>query len=398
LVRGNRYGTSVALVALVVLAGCSDLGKLADLPARTDPADVPSVRSETTVPFYSSAVELAATAAREALVAQNLPGLSIAVAVGGKEVWAEGFGWADLSTGSVMTPETRLRVGDLAMPVTSAAVGLLIERGLLDLDAPIQNYVSFPAKPWPITTRQLMAQAAGIRDLDEENELLHGRTCTDDAQRLAVFQSDALTFEPGMDTRRSIFGWVAVGAIVSAVAREPYLDFVTREVFGPLGMTHTGASGDIPPRLVASLYYPAFMRQTRHGLQTTSGDISCVLSGGGRLSTPSDMVRLATGLAEGDLLRDDTVALLQAPFALADGRTTHESLGWRLGEMAAAAGGSPLRTIGREAYAVGGTASLLMLPEAGVVVVVATNVSFADTASVAATIARLFAEAAPGTP
>ncbi len=68
------------------------------------------------------------------LTEQNLPGLSVAVGAGGDIVWAEGFGWADLEKRVPVAPETRFRIGTASTALTSAAVGLLLEKGRLKLD------------------------------------------------------------------------------------------------------------------------------------------------------------------------------------------------------------------------------------------------------------------------
>jgi CubicO group peptidase (beta-lactamase class C family) len=60
---------------------------------------------------------------RAAIVDQNLPGVSIAVGMGGSIVWAEGFGWRDVVTHTPVTPDTRFNIGTAASVVTAAAVG-----------------------------------------------------------------------------------------------------------------------------------------------------------------------------------------------------------------------------------------------------------------------------------
>ena len=97
------------------------------------------------------------------------PGMSIAVAVDGKLVWAEGFGLADLEQCVPVTPKTKFRIGSTSKPLTSAGVMLLYDQKRLDLDAPIQRYVAaFPAKEQVITTRELLGHLAGIRDYNAE--------------------------------------------------------------------------------------------------------------------------------------------------------------------------------------------------------------------------------------
>src|SRR6185436_14237108 len=137
------------------------------------PEDVTSVVQSQPSPKWTSAVEQARRIARASLAEENAPGMSIAVGVGQDIVWAEGFGWADLDSRAPVTPRTRFRIGHVSKVLTSAAVGLLLDKGSLHLDDEIQTYVpSFPRKQWPITLRQLMGHVAGVRHyLGEEADI-----------------------------------------------------------------------------------------------------------------------------------------------------------------------------------------------------------------------------------
>src|SRR6476661_8136116 len=70
---------------------------------------VPSVSASAPSPQVAAAVDRARPMVRAAIVGQNLPGVSIAVGIGGGPgniVWAEGFGWRDVVTQSPVTPDT----------------------------------------------------------------------------------------------------------------------------------------------------------------------------------------------------------------------------------------------------------------------------------------------------
>src|SRR5688500_18312315 len=119
-------------------------------PLHPSAQDVPSEGAAAPSPAHAAAVEQARQIARAGVAAQNLPGLSVAVGIGGEIVWAEGFGFADLENRVTVTPATRFRIGTASQALTSAAAGLLIEQGRLKLDEKIQTYVpEFPEKPWP---------------------------------------------------------------------------------------------------------------------------------------------------------------------------------------------------------------------------------------------------------
>ena len=112
---------------------------------------------------YDSARTNADRQAKE-WIARGIPGLSLTVAVKGKIVYSQGFGYADLEERVPVWPTTKFRIGSISKPLTATALVQLVEAGKLDLDSPVQNYVpSFPDKGGVITTRMLAGHLAGIR-------------------------------------------------------------------------------------------------------------------------------------------------------------------------------------------------------------------------------------------
>ncbi|XP_045133389.1 serine beta-lactamase-like protein LACTB, mitochondrial isoform X2 [Portunus trituberculatus] len=97
------------------------------------------------------------------------PGLVVGVTVNGKQVWMDGFGFADLENGVRCSPATVMRIASISKSLTMTAVAKLWEDGKLDLDDPIQKYIpDFPKKTYngeevTITIRQLLSHKSGIR-------------------------------------------------------------------------------------------------------------------------------------------------------------------------------------------------------------------------------------------
>ncbi|CAN5862903.1 hypothetical protein BH18ACI5_BH18ACI5_20810 [soil metagenome] len=67
--------------------------------------------------------------ARALVAGDSLPGLSVAVAIDGEIVWAEGFGWSDVDSRTALTPLTRFRLGALSKQLTAVAAAVLYDRG-----------------------------------------------------------------------------------------------------------------------------------------------------------------------------------------------------------------------------------------------------------------------------
>lgn len=209
-------------------------------PLHPDPANVPTVAHSTPSQASAAAVEKARQIAVAHLIGKNLPGLSVAVGIDGDLVWAEGFGFADLKTSVPVTPAHRFRIGTASTVLTSAAAGLLLKNGRLNLEDEIQTYVpAFPRKQWPVTLRELMGHTAGLNPDGGDERPLFNRHCNEPLEALQYFAKDSLLFKPGTQYRYSSYGWILVSAAVEAAAHQPFLKFMREQIFDPLGMRDT---------------------------------------------------------------------------------------------------------------------------------------------------------------
>ena len=402
-----------------------------------NPQAIPSVTQMDPSPKWPKAVDRARRIIRAGIAGQNLPGLSVAVGAGGEIVWAEGFGWADVQTRAPVTPNTRFSIGTASTVLTSAAVGVLLERGRLALDDEIQTHVpQFPKKQWSVTVRQLMAHVGGARtDGGDEGPLFRQR-CEQPVEALQHFADGALLFEPGTQYRHSKYGWILVSAAVETAADQPFLTFMREQIFQPLRMEHTGAesaaeenperagepaedapfvtfvrdmflaplgvgrsnaaskAGNIPDR--ATVYSPGFGPNPvfRYGLHIMRPrNLSCYAGSMAFLSTPSDLVRFGLAIHGATLLRPDTVRLLQTSQQLTSGQQTGYGLGWALDTVTLA--GEPAQATGADGELLGRRVmSFMMFRDAGIVVAVMSNISSADTSALALKVAEAFAQPA----
>lgn len=394
-------------------------------PLHPNPADVPSVARPVSLARDPGAVEKARQLALSHLTENSLPGLSVAVGRNGEIVWAQGFGYADLKTNEPVTPDHKFRIGTASAALTSAAAGLLLEKGALNLDHDVQKYVpGFPRKKWPVTLRQVMAHTSGLASDGGDESELFSKQCKRPAEAVQYFSDESLLFEPGTRYRHSNYGWILVSAAVEAAANQPFLDFMSRQVFNPLGMQRTAP--DVPTTdpegedfplvsMVRELfhdqethrkaapptkpvsdqvtaYFPKIAADPRYGLHLMRPlDHSCYSGAGGFASTPSDLVRFAIALNNGSFLKPSTVDLLQTSQRLASGEETGHGLGWY--DRTVTLAGKQTRLVGQDGKVLGGVAaSLVILPELGIVVAATSNISYADTPSLVIKIAEAFAQ------
>ncbi len=295
------------------------------------------------------------------------PGAQIAVSRGGRTVWSRNFGCADLELDVPVGSDTRFRIGSVSKPLTAAAVGLLVEEGKLDLDAPVQKYVpDFPKKAWPVTTRQLAGHLAGIRHYERGEFEIRDHYATVRAG-LVIFEKDALLFEPGTKFSYSSYGWNLVSAVIEGASGEPFLAYMTKRVFAPAGMTHTSADEVVPIIPGRSRFYT---RDETTGAVINAGyvDNSYKWAGGGFLSTAEDLVAFANALLEGRLLRPETLGLLWTSMKTSDGKDTDYGIGWTVDRDA-----KGRRRVRHSGGAMGGTANLVIYPEELLVVALLVN-------------------------
>ena len=369
------------LTAVVLLGACAERSALYDVPSQV--AEPPS-------PRFTKAVDSARGAVRRRIRAGNLPGVSVAVGRNGELVWVEAFGWSDLSRDVPATPQTLYPVGSISKSLTATAAGLLHQRGRLDFDLPIQAYLpEFPKKRWDITTGQLMGHIAGVVRDGGIAEMLRMPHCDNARAAVKAVAEDTLEFEPGTQWRYSNFGFRIVGAVVEAVAGEPFLEFMDREVFTPAGMERTVPDLEDEGADESVKYDRATLGMLRRGHDI---DMSCSMAPGGFLSTPTELVRFGYAMLNRSLLDSATVDLFWTPQRLKSGAPTHYGYGWMIQNVALGDDdAATTRMIGHGGSVLGGRASLMIFPDEDMVVAVMTNAD-GNVAGFAREIAGIFRE------
>lgn len=173
------------------------------------------------------------------------PGYEVGVIQDGKLVFIKGYGMANLEYGVPITSQSRFYIGSMSKQFTAAAVALLVQQGRLHLSDDVRKYVpELPDYRHTITVDNLIHHTSGLRDwtslhlfagLDPRFE---DRLDNDDVMRVICLQR-SLNFVPGTDFRYSSSGYILLATIVERVSGQPLPEFAKRNIFDPLGMTHT---------------------------------------------------------------------------------------------------------------------------------------------------------------
>jgi len=327
------------------------------------------------------------SAVSRAMQREEVPGVTVAVAVEGAFRWSRGFGFADVENKVRAKAETVYRIASIAKPITAVAAMQLSERGELDLGTTVQTYVpSFPEKPWPVSVRQLLGHLGGIRHYASEEEINSTRHYEDLLTPLTIFQDDPLVAEPGTVFFYSTYGYSLVGAAVEAAAGIPFMECLAENIFQPAGMSDTRA--DDVYALVENRARGYRLRPDGELENSALFDTSNKIPGGGLISTARDVVRFAIAVTHGRLLSEESIAAMFTPQKLRDGSETEYGLGWSLGST----GHSRRVWAGHSGNQQGVSTMLLMIPEAGAAVAVMMNLEGVRADELAEAVLRILME------
>lgn len=256
------------------------------------------------------------------------PGSAAAVAIGTRVVWEEGFGTADLEQDVDTTITTRFGVGSLSKVLTITCAARLAEEGVLDLDAPVERYLTeFPFAGEGITLRQLAAHQSGLTDnvsvrYADTND--HFPTIAD-AYRLVV-SNESLASKPGTLVEYANGTYTIIARAMEVASGESYSDLMQRFVLGPAGMDRT--EPDDRRRIVPGRTGFYHMLEEGKFENATHHDSSFKLPAAGWLSTAGDMARFGAALLSGDLLGTEALRDMLSVVPLVDGTPTKYALGF----------------------------------------------------------------------
>lgn len=260
---------------------------------------------------------------------QKIPAVSIAIVVNNQLQWSNGYGLSDIENSVPAKASTVYRLASVSKPITAVAAMQLVERGKLDLDAPVQKYCpAFPQKQWTITARHLLSHTSGIRHYKSIDEVLSTRHFGSLVESLDFFKNEPLLFEPGTQFSYTTFGYVLLGCVIEGASRLSYADYLRDNISNPAGITNLRVDdvfAIIPHRA------QGYSKTESGELQNSVlADTSNKIPGGGLSSTAEDLAKFALALQTGKLLREETIKQMWTPQKTRDGKTTGGSLGWAL--------------------------------------------------------------------
>ena len=271
------------------------------------------------------------TVIAQGIVQRGIPSVAVAVARDGEIVREEGFGWADRENRIPATAHTLYSLASISKPITATGLMILVERGLVDLDRPINDYLG-DAK---LTARVGNAEDATVRRVANHTAglPLHYQFFYDDEPYIrppmdeTIRRYGNLVTAPGERYQYSNLGFGVLDHLIARVSGKSYPDFMREEVFAPLGMHH--ASVDIAPGLEPY----AAARYERDGSRYPFYDFdhpgaSAVFCSAHDLARFGMFHVKSHRADQRAILSDATIDALHTPTVTVDGNTGY-GVGWR---------------------------------------------------------------------
>ncbi len=307
----------------------------------------------------------------------QVPGLAAVLIHDGKMVWFEGLGFADAREQRPIEADTVFRIGSISKCFAAWGVMRLVEQGKIELDAPVDRYLSrwqiprsrFDAEG--VTVRRLLSHTAGLSlhgltgfgrsdQLPDLVSLLRGKGTGDGPVRLIQ--------EPGSAWKYSGGGYAVLQLLVEEVSGRPYADFISDEILDPLSMNRSGYR--LNPTLEAALARPYDRRGREIDLNA-----HVALAAAGFLTTPQELARFAIAsmpwhraAAAESVLSKEGLLEMQRPAAHAP----HWGLGYQRWHR------SGTQLVGHTGGTFGWISSMMIEPRSGDALILLSNGTEAD--------------------
>jgi len=307
----------------------------------------------------------------EVMAADRIPGLALAIVREDRVIYMRGYGTSGIGDAPI-TLNTAFQLGSMSKSFTALAIMQLMERGSIDLDAPVQRYlpdfqVASSASAAAITVRHLLHHTSGIPGYapraDGEDQSLQAQ--------VAALASAALSHEPGTAYEYASPNYIVLGRIVEVVSGLSFAEYVERHIFQPLNMTHSYTAIEAAPEgsvaeghqlwfgfpIISSRPYEAGRLPTA-SLMSSASDLANYM-----------IAHLNRGyFEEQSLLSRESMEALHRPAVAAEDDQQY-AMGWRVGPV------NGVHAVHHGGILPDYRGKMVLLPQEGWGVVVLTNVS-----------------------
>lgn len=259
------------------------------------------------------------------------PGAVIMIAKNGRTVFKKGYGLANLELNVSNKPDYVFRIGSMSKQFTAICVLKLAQDGKLNLQDDIRKYLpNYNTHGRDITIANLLSHTSGIRNINEVKNFPEIAVSNQSPHELLnYFMNDSLAFEPGTDWKYSNSNYMIAGLIVEKVSGLSLSEFLQRNIFNPLGMTHTCVGNY--DRIIKNAVngYDRALEKDNFKPAIYMGWIY-TFGHGNITSNLHDLLKWDNALYTDKIIKSEWLKKAWTPFELTDGRIAHYGFGWSI--------------------------------------------------------------------
>lgn len=304
-----------------------------------------------------------------ALRADRVPGAAWAIVHGDSVVHVRGTG--SIASGKVITGDTPFIIGSMSKTFTALAIMQLVDQGRVELDAPVQRYLSWfrvadPAASQVITIRHLLLHTSGIRA-----SAARAKDALPSIEgHVRALHDASLARPPGSAHEYASPNYLVLGAVIESVAGIPYADYVQQRILTPLGMTHSFTEQDAAIEAgmaIGHRYWFGFPVGARLPHEYDRLPTAALISSASDLARFLIAQRVDISRADRGVLSQAGLSAMQTGGINADGFAY--AFGWRISRL------HGVRAVHHGGIVPNYRGKMVMLPDSGWGVVVLTNAS-----------------------
>jgi len=301
---------------------------------------------------------------------QIVVGISAGYTVDNEIKWQSSAGYLDRENGKDFELGTIVRIASISKPMTALAVMQLVEKDLIDLDAPIQTYIpDYPKQErTQITARHLLSHTSGIDGYKNAKEAETTMNYPSLSDAVNVFKNRDLIFEPGTRYSYTTYGYTVLGLLIEKVSGITFEEYMQNNIWNRAEMTDTG----VVKFGVAMDNKSAFYHRTKKGKikEGNENNLSNRIPGGGFYSTLGDMLKFGNAVLNNVFVKESTLNLMREHHSLEKERNAY-GFGWFLYNPKPNEG----VLIGHTGEQTGSSAQIFIVPSTKTVTVALANTS-----------------------
>jgi CubicO group peptidase (beta-lactamase class C family) len=262
---------------------------------------------------------------------KNEPGGVFLITQNGKNLYRKAFGKANLELNVNMTPDNVFQIGSMTKQFTAIAILMLEQEGKLNVNDPVSQYIKDYPNGDKITIHHLLTHTSGIKDFTKIKSLSTiAQKEMKPEEIVNFFKNEPVDFAPGEKFDYNNSGYVVLGYIIELVSGTSYEDFIKKNIFDKIGMSHSYYASDrkvIPQRAYG------YHQKEQGFVNKTVISFSIPFSSGSLMSTADDMLKWQQALNQNLLLNSKETQKAFQKYKLNNGEEFTYGYGWHLKDI-----------------------------------------------------------------